>query len=354
MKKISFDILRLDRFAQGVHFGDKTTFIQRALPGEKGEASVYRKAKGVEFAWPESITSESSKRIKADCQHYDSCQGCHLRHISHEDELEFKKESFQHELKQTIGDIEVEVLANERVGYRNRIQLHYDQSKKKLGFINSRLNTIVEVPHCLIINKPIKEELERLYKDQKWIKMVPNNRKKGHLELYERNGRVVLTWDQRYAASGFSQVNTKLNNKLYQWIEENIHGQANDDLVLDLFGGGGNLTRSIDPSQKIVIDMYSKKVEKPFINLDLEEAKPIELDKKCGLMIIDPPRRGFKHIEKWVSEVQPESILYISCDVSSLKRDLSQLQGYKAEKAMMIDFFGGTHHYESLVYLTKE
>ena len=43
MKKIKFNIERLDRFAQGVHFGDKTTFVERA-PENIVRAEMEKKA----------------------------------------------------------------------------------------------------------------------------------------------------------------------------------------------------------------------------------------------------------------------------------------------------------------------
>ena len=350
MKKVDFDISRLDRFAQGVSFGDKTRFIARTLPGEKGSAQIYRSAKGVEFGWPLNINSKSEYRIQADCSHYEQCQGCHYRHVDYENEIEFKLNNFIFELRKFLDGsaVKVEVLKNKRVDYRNRIQLHYDKARKKLGFINPRLKKIVEVPNCLVVKPNIREKLNELYKSQNWLELTPE-KNRGHLEIYDIDNQLKLSWNKHYADGGFSQVHEELNNQLYEWIEENILSQ--DMKVLDLFGGGGNLSQRVPNSNRKVVDLYSSTVNMPFVHMDLDNEEAFVY--AADLMIIDPPRRGFKRIKEWVKLNSPSKILYISCDISSLKRDLAQLDNYKVERAMMIDFFGGTYHYESLVYLQR-
>ena len=350
MKKVDFDISRLDRFAQGVSFGDKTRFIARGLPGERGSAQIYRSAKGVEFGWPLEFSEKSPIRVEADCAHYEQCQGCHYRHIGYDHEIQFKVENYKFELRRFLEktDREVEVLRSRRTDYRNRIQLHYDKSKSKLGFINSRLKKIVEVPNCLIVNSRIRTKLQELYFNKEWMKLAPSQ-KRGHLEIYDQDNQLKLSWNKQYADGGFTQVHQELNDQLYQWIEKNL--LSKEMKVLDLFGGHGNLSRTVDNNNRKVIDLYTTPMEDPFIHMDLETEPPFKYD--ADLMIIDPPRRGFKRIQEWVSLNQPSQILYISCDISSLKRDLSELKNYQVQRAMLIDFFGGTYHYESLVFLKK-
>jgi 23S rRNA (uracil1939-C5)-methyltransferase len=50
---------------------------------------------------------------------------------------------------------------------------------------------------------------------------------------------------------------------------------------------------------------------------------------------------------------QPEQIIYISCNPSTLARDLERLEGYKIQDIRVIDMFPQTQHIETAVHLKK-
>lgn len=356
MKKIKFKIKRLDRFAQGVSPGEKVLFVKRALPEEEGEAFIYRKAKGVLFGRIEKLEKESSRRITPECIHYEKCNGCDYLHVEYEKEVDYKFENFKFELKDILEESsEIGKLYGERFYYRNRIQLHYDKRLKKLGFINPINQEITEVSRCLIASLNISKKLNELYHNQNWLNLVEKESEKGHFELYEKEGQVFVSLNERYAFEGFSQVNTELNEKLKEYIARVFQAEErNIKTVLDLFGGNGNLSESFSKNDKrYILDFFQQEKNHPYYNIDLDK-EFIDLKlKKTDFMIIDPPRRGFLEIEKWVNFYHPRHILYVSCDISTLKRDLKKLEGYKPQQALMIDFFPGTYHYESLVLLSK-
>lgn len=355
MNNIQFKIERLDRFAQGITFsGDHICFIKRVLPKEEGIARVIKKRKGVLFAEVLRLEKTSSQRSQPACDHYDKCQGCQYLHISYKDEISYKLESFRNELGFILKDKKVESLFLERFFYRNRIQLHYHKKNKKIGFLNSSSKKIIEVQNCLLPNSSIQKELKKLYGNNEWLKLVKDHKNHGHIELYEKEKKVITSINKPYAQGGFTQVNPVVNEKLGQWIIDNIVNKYEvEGVILDLFGGGGNLSSHFQDHEKVIVDLYDQVVEAPFYHLNLDSEEPFFIKNKVHLMIIDPPRRGFKNIKRWVDHYNPEFILYVSCDISTLKRDVRELQNYELEKALMIDFFGGTFHYESLVFLRK-
>lgn len=359
MTQIPFNITRLDRFAQGVSLGDKVTFVRRALPGEQGVAHVYKSAKGVQFASIVSLTDSSKERMKPSCPHYNECQGCHFLHVGYKSELEYKKESLEFELKNYLGETPVEILSGPRFSYRNRIQLHYHIKNKELGYINPLTKKIQRVDQCLLGNAEISAAMKSLYEDDIWIQTAKRHKKpSGHVELYFRHDNVYETWNQTYASEGFSQVNTNLNLELSKWIEERIlnkYFKESEPFVFDLFGGGGNLSNIFKTNKRLIIDMYRKSTVLPYYSFDMESEKIVlpEGYHHCDLMIIDPPRRGFLKVEEWTTTYKPQYILYVSCDVSSLKRDLAKLTDYTISETLLVDFFAGTYHYESLVFLER-
>lgn len=73
-------------------------------------------------------------------------------------------------------------------------------------------------------------------------------------------------------------------------------------------------------------------------------------------VLLDPPRQGLeKPMVKDLSRLQPETIIYVSCDPATMSRDVFSLgaQGYKVTAATPVDMFPQTHHVESLVVLEK-
>ena len=72
-------------------------------------------------------------------------------------------------------------------------------------------------------------------------------------------------------------------------------------------------------------------------------------------LVIDPPRKGLKPaLIKVIKSIRPQKIAYLSCDVSTLARDLSLFtkdKQYFIERVYPVDFFPQTTHIECLALL---
>ena len=169
IKNIEFIIDHIDPLGQGVFKkGDDIFFIPKTLPNESATAQVLKRKKGVHFAKLSTLDNHSPNRIKPKCEHFDSCQGCHFLHTDYGSEIQFKEKSFKKMLSYlNIEDIKINTTANNRLHYRNRVQLHYNLNAKKLGFIDGKSNSIVQIPKCLICNEKVSSKLKELYKDIK-------------------------------------------------------------------------------------------------------------------------------------------------------------------------------------------
>jgi len=76
--------------------------------------------------------------------------------------------------------------------------------------------------------------------------------------------------------------------------------------------------------------------------------------KKPDLVVVDPPRAGLgKDISGMLSQIGPREIIYVSCDPSTLARDLQSLlhSGYQLENVALVDLFPETYHLETIVEL---
>ena len=74
-------------------------------------------------------------------------------------------------------------------------------------------------------------------------------------------------------------------------------------------------------------------------------------------MVVDPPRKGCDvKLLNAITNINAERIVYVSCDPSTLARDLAILEenGYKTTTVQPVDMFPHTAHIENVALLIKE
>ena len=84
--------------------------------------------------------------------------------------------------------------------------------------------------------------------------------------------------------------------------------------------------------------------------------KLIEKGIRADVVIVDPPRKGCeKSLLDAIAKMNPEKIVYVSCDPGTLARDLNILNdmGYITEKVQPVDMFPQTMHVENVAKLCK-
>lgn len=369
---IPFEIKRMDPLGQGVSLASsqedsKVTFIPKTLPGEEGLAEVTeKKGKKVQFARVKEIHKQSPDRVESPCPHFHECQGCSFLHTSYEKEVVFKKDAYSFLFKNLISPEKVKYSqSKERLAYRNRIQLHYEQGK--LGFRSKE--GIHSVPECKLPHPLIQEKLKEIYQDE-IINILPKDSPpKGHLEISHEEEGLQVYFNEPYSAGGFRQVNESMGLLAQQRIKEIAEkalsqGDGSNKLLIDLFGGSGFLS-DFYQGEKLIIDRGDQRKENPqFIDLNLfSRFAAATLEKKINklglgehqrVLIIDPPRSGLKNIGEFVQKT--EVIIYLSCNPHSQVRDLNSLMKEKSWQLVELeffDFFPATHHLESLAVLRR-
>lgn len=363
MKKeeFTFEIERLDPLGQGVSkINDNISFISKTLPGEKGSAILTGKKKGIQFGQLSELSQSSPDRIEPECSHYKDCSGCSYLHTSYELELENKKESLERQVSfSPFSGTEIQChAAPSRFGYRNRIQLHYDVKRKALGFFRGKSQTIHSVNKCLLPSEKLGEKLASLYQDNLWLSQVPPHAPpQGHVELYEKEGSVSIAWNQVYSSGGFSQVNKDMNNLALSLWDDFYNSIDAPNVVFDVFGGSGNLTKSFKNSKVTVIDSFCDEKllgdHQSFSKSNLYK-NPMTPEGPADLLLFDPPRSGFKEATEWIENIKPRYVGYQSCFADTMIRDLKKLSpDWKAKAIHLLDFFPGTHHYEAIIFLEK-
>jgi 23S rRNA (uracil1939-C5)-methyltransferase len=359
---INFKISSIDSLGQGVcKETDKITFIPKTAPGDEGCAEIVSEKKGVAFAQLKTLTKFSPLRIDPICPHFSQCPSCHFLHLPYPEELASKKVNLER-LFSKLKIPPVQVLgAPRRLGYRNRIQLHYDLDRKLLGMLDAKRNLIVPVPLCSIGEAHITNELKRLYQEDSWLTLAPRTPRRGHVELYSHKNELKVNWNRPYAEGGFTQVfaemNQLLKGELSPWMQ-----QLAPAGILDLFGGDGNLTEVMKSSARLCVDAYPHSPGLGFFSQDLYhpsalpkvKAKLKELQLTPSLLVLDPPRSGLKDLKLWTDTLKPDFLAYVSCDAHTLVRDLAGLVDYSIDRIFLVDFFPSTFHFETMIFASRK
>ena len=179
----------------------------------------------------------------------------------------------------------------------------------------------------------------------------------------------LLDMDFKITPFSFFQPNTKGAEILYKTVRDYI-GDIHNMTVFDLFSGTGTIAQVLAPVAKQVIgvEIVEEAVEAAKENAEhngLSNCRFIagdvfkvldEIEEKPDVIVLDPPRDGIhpKALPK-ILDYGVDKIVYISCKVTSLARDLEMIQarGYRVEKCTAVDQFCQTVHVETVVLLSK-
>jgi len=173
-------------------------------------------------------------------------------------------------------------------------------------------------------------------------------------------------------AKSFYQTNSYQAYELYK-ITRNFANLTGNELVYDLYTGTGTIAQFIAKKAKKVVGVESvpeaildakenaknNKIDNvSFFVGDMKEVFTDEFIQQNGqpdIIITDPPRVGMhKKVVEQILKIQPNRIVYVSCNSATQARDLEILNSvYKIAKTQAVDMFPQTHHVENVVLLEK-
>lgn len=168
----------------------------------------------------------------------------------------------------------------------------------------------------------------------------------------------------------FYQVNPVQTEKLYSKAVE-YAGLTGNETIFDLYCGIGTIGIFASPKAKKIygVETISEAIDDAKINAqinnienaeyyvgDVEKFLPefIESHKvNADVVFVDPPRKGCdKIVVDTLLEIEPQKIVYVSCNPATLARDISLLEEkYILEKVSVVDMFPYTSHIESIAVL---
>jgi 23S rRNA (uracil1939-C5)-methyltransferase len=413
------------------HADGNTVFVPFVLPGEEVRANAKSRKKKLIWAELLEVTSPAKEREKAKCPHFQKCGGCHYQHIPAAEQLRLKKEILRETLSRLGGIAWEGTIVDhsaEPYGYRNRAQWAVRSGMPRaLGYFLPESSVIVPIDECPVLSPRLAHTFAQLqemarsgrlpegiqeieaFADSADEKIALNvafekfpkpaaelasafqealpeiesllllDQKKNRFEL---TGPGYLTHEaggHKYRVShlSFFQVNRFLIEDLLKTVTANAHGA----LALDLYSGVGFFTLplaktfqrvvSVDANLAATRDLYANaEIAGVTIVSHNEHAEEFlkKTDERADFVVLDPPRAGLgAEAAGKLTELGAKEIVYLSCDPSTLARDLAVLTSsprkpkeitapsirYEITEMHAFDLFPQTFHIETLVRLRR-
>ncbi|MBR0294764.1 MAG: 23S rRNA (uracil(1939)-C(5))-methyltransferase RlmD [Bacilli bacterium] len=171
------------------------------------------------------------------------------------------------------------------------------------------------------------------------------------------------------SSKSFFQVNPVQCEKLYD-IAIGLADIKQTDEILDAYAGvatigilcakkGGHVT-SVESVKEAVINGRENAKRNNITNIDIIEDDCtnylLNTNRHFDVVIMDPPRKGStEEFLKALNKIRPSKIIYISCEPSTLARDLSILSSaYSIDVIQPLDMFPRSFHVETIVGLYRK
>jgi len=412
------------------HADGNTVFVPYVLPGEEVRAAAKSKKKKLVWAQLLEVTSASAQRAGARCPHFQTCGGCHYQHIPAAEQLRLKKEILRETLSRLGGiqwTGAIHEHAAEPYGYRNRAQWAVrNANPRAIGYFLPESSVIVPIDQCPVLSPLLAKSFSQLqelarsnrlpekvleieaFADSADAKLALNvafeRFPKPPAELAavfreampqlesllladESKDRFELTgpgylfqeaggFRFRVSHLSFFQVNRFLVEDLLQTMVAGAKGET----ALDLYAGVGFFTLPLARTFKKVIAVDANLAATRDLHVNAESAGVAivshnehaeeflrKTKEKPEFVSLDPPRSGLGAAgAAKLAELGAAEIVYLSCDPSTLARDLAILTGskrngevetgsvrYEIAEMHLFDLFPQTYHIETLVRLRR-
>lgn len=360
----------------------RVVFVDGAAPGDRVRAEVVLDKGRFLEARVLEVLEPSVDRVAPRCSHFGDCGGCSWQFLSYDAQLAAKKTILADAFRR-LGKLEswpeIEVVAGDPWGFRNRAQFQPPQSPGgPWGFFAEGSRRTVELRECPIL----APELQGAWNDlagarsnpwddrrqraafawgsggRRWMRR-PGERE-GEPAQAEVGGRTL-----RFAVDGFFQSNMGLIPRMVELVTDGASGREAWDLYAGVGLFASRLEGRFDAVHAVESDPSAARwapanlVEAVFHEAPVEEWLRRRLE--AGLVdpdfvVVDPPRQGLTPValERLVA-CRPAAIRYVSCGHDTLARDLRQFlsNGYLLDKVILIDLYPHTSHLEVVTSLRK-
>lgn len=388
-------IENLDHQGRGIaKQNEKVYFIENALPNEEVEVEITKQKKNIiEGKVTKYYKKNEENRVEPLCPYYGICGGCSIMHIKNQNK--YKLDKLNNIINKYVDkNIEIkEVESLNKYNYRNKITLQVKDNT--LGLYKKESNDIVEIDNCLLVNEKINQIIKLIKKNQnlKNINQIVIKSMEESMVTFYTNKDININVDylKNYVQSiyvnkkliygknkisarmdkykfllsseSFFQVNTIEATSMYNYIKSLIE---KTNVIFDLYCGTGTIGIFVhDKADKLIgLEINADAIKDANENKKINNIENIEFfesdasniiqktNLKPNIIIVDPPRNGLsdKMIDD-INKLEPEKIVYVSCDPMTLARDIKKLNKYDIIEIKGFDMFPNTYHVECVILL---
>jgi len=399
---------------EGIGFYQKTlVFVPGALKGE----DIYCQITSIKRNFVEAkllkVNKKSKFRVVPACTIYNECGGCQIMHLHYDKQLEFKTDLLHQALKKFAPagyenyEIRPTIGMQEPKYYRAKLQFQTRKFKNqvKAGLYAQNSHYLVELKDCLVQDKetqvianrlaelltyhqiPITDErkvlgVRTIMVRREVVTVAVNTNTAKTSEIYGEKTEIiwgqesiqegVLDYEFSLSPRAFYQLNPEQTEVLYNEAVKALDVTKEDHLI-DAYCGVGTIgfafakkvktLRGMDIIPEAIEDAKRNAKRMGFDNTHYEAGTAEEIiprwykeGYRADALIVDPPRTGLddKLLDTILTYV-PEKMVYISCNVSTLARDLVRLvEVYDLHYIQSVDMFPHTARTEAVVKLIKK
>jgi tRNA/tmRNA/rRNA uracil-C5-methylase (TrmA/RlmC/RlmD family) len=327
----------------------KAVFVPFTIEGELVSAKITREKKQFAEAEIVDLQKHSPHRVEPCCPYFGRCGGCAYQHIDYTHQLEIKSRQVR-DLLQRIGKLKNVpmrpiVPSPLEYAYRNRITVHAENGV--IGYFRRDSHRLIDVEQCPIAMNEINRELAELRARQ-----VPD----GHYTLRAKSGPRI-----------FSQTNEAVADALRDHVVD--LAPVNQELLVDAFCGAGFFSKALlDKFERVAgidWDRFAIAAAKEnagpkenYVAGDVEAGLRAALENSNAdrtVVIVDPPSVGISvRVRETIATSAPATLIYISCNPSTLARDVADLQQrFEINLVTPFDMFPQTAEIEVVAELRR-
>ena len=353
--ELSIDTLAAGGEGVGRHRG-LVVFVPFAAPGDRLRVRVVRAIRRWLRAEIVAVVEPGPQRRPAPCPYYERCGGCDWMHID-EAEQSRARVAIVCETLRRIGGLDalpaIEHVPSPRAfGYRARARVAHERGR--VGFRGRASRELVDIERCAVLDEGTQHALDTLRADP------PPGR--GELEIRSYGAELRVAGRVCSVAPGdFFQANAALWERWHTLVVEACGEGA---FAVELYAGVGFYTIGLEQrfSRVIAIErgraaaQLRSNTHSSVVRAAAEEWAPRELARlRPEVVLLNPPRAGcHKSVLDAVDESEAPRVVYVSCDPSTLARDLGRCKGeLRLVRLVVIDSLPQTHHIEVIAVLER-
>ncbi len=393
----------------------RVVFVPRALPGETALVRVQQERRDFARAELAGLAQAAPGRVDPPCPYYTAgCGGCSWQHAEYALQLQLKEHIVVDQLRRIGHFLDADQLVRPAIGmiepwhYRNQARFTVGRRFGELCFTLRGTHRLLRIDHCWIVHPPINEVVEvaqgklsslgrkihqvliRVGANTGQLMVAPALPEVPELETGQPFLEEELLGRRfRLEPPSFFQVNTRREPRplppavgrallplpadgvsmaelLALMVIDRVQPDPNA-FVVDAYSGVGTFALLLAPLVREVIGIEEARSairDAVYNGQDVPTARFIQgkteavlpgLDPPPDAVVLDPARVGcHPDVLNALLNLRPRRVVYVSCDPSTLARDLRILVdgGYKLHEVQPLDMFPQTYHIESVATLT--